>query len=120
MVTVDFKNLLLRRRDSGGIITDGIIHGLVVPLAATCQIESDPARDGGEGVVLREVHVPQSKPAGADAQVLHGTAEAVRRAFLQDASRSRAWWSVPELLFRAALTVGVYRTTRAYLWSLGY
>jgi len=94
--------------------------GLLSPLAATCRIESDPARDGGEEVVLRDVNVPQSRSVGADAQVPHGTAEAVRHDFLQDASRPRAWWSVPQLLFRAALTLEVYRTKRAYLWSLGY
>ena len=94
--------------------------GLLSPLAATCRIESDPARDGGEEVVLRDVNVPQSKSAGADAQVPRGTAGAARRASLQEISRSRAWWSVPQLLFRAALTLEVYRTKRAYLWSLGY
>lgn len=75
---------------------------------------------GGEGVVLRHVNVPQSKSAGADAQVPHGTAEAVGRGFLQEASGSRAWSSVPQLLFRVAMSVGEYRTKRAYLWSLGY
>ena len=75
---------------------------------------------GGEGVVLRDVHVPETKSAGADAQVPRGTAGAARRASLQEVSRSRAWWSVPQLLFRVAMSVGEYRTKRSYLWSLGY
>lgn len=75
---------------------------------------------GGEGVVLRDVHVPETKSAEANARIPSGSAEAFQRAFLQEVSRARAWWSVPQLLFRVAIAVGEYRTKRAYLWSLGY